>query len=916
MSKYNFHVVSHTHWDREWHLPFERFRIALVEVIDRVLDLLENNPSYKYFMLDGQTIVIDDYLEIKPGAEVRLRRLVKKGKLSIGPWYVLADMFLPSGEALIRNLLLGKEISERMGGRTNCGYLPDVFGFSSQIPQILRGFNLDNAQIYRGVGSNITSTEFFWESPDGSKVLTVYLPSGYYNFNLDGLNVKKILEKANNAVELMVKWSTTKHSLMMNGTDHYYADGNLPDKLAMLSKNFPNGKFLHSTLEEYVKSVKEEIKTKNIQLRFCTGEFRENRPARITPGVISTRIYLKQANAKVQTLLERYTEPLSVFSFLSGSKYDREILKQEWKYLIQNHPHDSICGCSVDEVHSEMMNRFSKAEQISQGLIQRSINFICKEINTGKQNGIPLVVFNTLQFQRKSPAKCKVFLPFENDFDLIDSKGKSIPIKIINQNGVNLKYVYQYERWSVASNMAYQDGTKKIDTDIANSKDLELAYSSDDPAASLRYFETDLEFVASDIPSLGWKTYYIVKRRNRPVGSNIKSGKDFIENEFYRLKVDRNGRLILLDKLTHTVFKNINYFVNGSDAGDEYNYSPAVHDKIFCSTDFPVDVEIESYQPVKVCIHLRYRMRLPKSLSDDRRTRDKKLIDFPVETVISLYPGIKRVEFETVVDNTVKDHRLRVAFNTPIHAECSYALNPFDCVKRKIFISEEAKIGKMQINLEAGEELEVASFPQSGFIDISDESSGLCLIAEGIPEYEILPGKNRNGVTMQLTLIRAVGWLSRSDLITRKGNAGPTHETPDAQCIGVNRFSYAITSHKGMPPNGKIVNEFLSHNTPVKAVQTYSHKGHLSSVGSFFEISGEGVVLSALKLSEERESVVIRLYNITDKITMPVISSMLPIKQANMLNLQEDVLYPIKVKDGKIQLEISRKKIVTLEIFI
>src|ERR1700687_2098257 len=178
----HFVVVPHTHWDREWYQPFQDFRSRLVRLMDRLLDLLERDTAFAHFHLDGQTIVLEDYLEIRPQNRARLRRLISAGRNAIGPWYVLPDEFLVSGESIVRNLQIGHRIAGEFGGSAKVGYLPDQFGHIAQMPQILAGFNIDCAAVCCGVGADVTQTLFIWEGLDGTRVFTAFMPrSGYSN---------------------------------------------------------------------------------------------------------------------------------------------------------------------------------------------------------------------------------------------------------------------------------------------------------------------------------------------------------------------------------------------------------------------------------------------------------------------------------------------------------------------------------------------------------------------------------------------------------------------------------------------------------------------------------------------------------------------------------------------------------------
>ena len=171
----HLYFVVHTHWDREWYQPFQQMRARLVTMADRMIALVESGevPSFHF---DGQTVVLDDYLEVRPEMARRLKALIRAGKIQVGPWYVLADSFLVSGESLIRNLEIGRAAARKFGGPLELGYLPDQFGHCAQLPQILAGFGFRTAVLWRGVDASVARNRFVWEAPDGSSVLTAYLP--------------------------------------------------------------------------------------------------------------------------------------------------------------------------------------------------------------------------------------------------------------------------------------------------------------------------------------------------------------------------------------------------------------------------------------------------------------------------------------------------------------------------------------------------------------------------------------------------------------------------------------------------------------------------------------------------------------------------------------------------------------------
>jgi alpha-mannosidase len=309
----DIHVISHTHWDREWYLTHEQFRFRLVALIDRLLDLLDADPSYKYFHLDGQTIVLEDYLEIRPEQGTRLRKAIADGRILIGPWYVMPDEFLVSGESLVRNLLRGHRISREFGTAMPVGYLPDLFGHVGQMPQIWRQFGFDNTILWRGFGG--ASAEYWWDAPDGSQLLMMHLPpEGYCNATRIVFDPDAMMARAKEKVDFERGRTRTGQALLMNGVDHVEPHTAIPALVEQLSA-IPGQRARHSTLPDYVAAVRTAVETERPALETIVGELRSGTDyANLLPGVLSARVYLKQQNAHVQTLLESYAEPLSVFA--------------------------------------------------------------------------------------------------------------------------------------------------------------------------------------------------------------------------------------------------------------------------------------------------------------------------------------------------------------------------------------------------------------------------------------------------------------------------------------------------------------------------------------------------------------------------------------------------------------------------
>lgn len=357
-----YHFISHTHWDREWYQTFEQFRYRLVNLIDKLLDLLDSHPSFKHFHLDGQTIVLEDYYALRPGNQARLEQYIREGRILVGPWYQQNDLFLTSGESTIRNLIEGIRTSRRLGGEMKVGYLPDHFGLIGQMPQILKDIGIDNCVHGRGYDVQKHKLPFYyWRSPDGSVVTGLNL---YYWYNsaqrlpIDTAELKSIFEFLREREE---KINSTGHYAMMNGVDHMEAQDDLPEVLDKLRDMYGNElEFVHDTLPNYVRCVQGHMASQpKGTYPVISGERREGHEYSILAGTLSSRIYIKQANMTCHDLVEKYMEPLSAWCAMMGlDAYETDTIGYCWKPYMHNHPHDSICGCSQDAVHDQMMDRF------------------------------------------------------------------------------------------------------------------------------------------------------------------------------------------------------------------------------------------------------------------------------------------------------------------------------------------------------------------------------------------------------------------------------------------------------------------------------------------------------------------------------------------------------------------------------
>lgn len=255
--KKKIYIISHTHWDREWNQPFQHFRKRLIDMMDELIETLETDPEYRFFTFDGQTIILEDYLEIKPENKERLAKLIKDGKIIIGPWYVMGDEAMPSGESLIRNLIKGHQIAREFGAEPlKVGYVTDIFGHTGQLPQILQGFGIESALLTRGMG-DFMGSEFEWEAPDGSKVLGLkkdedrtysdfYFAVRWPFFGRD-YDRNELTERFKKHLEYISSRSAADILLMMDGVDNIDVEKKLPWILNILRENFKDAEISRNT---------------------------------------------------------------------------------------------------------------------------------------------------------------------------------------------------------------------------------------------------------------------------------------------------------------------------------------------------------------------------------------------------------------------------------------------------------------------------------------------------------------------------------------------------------------------------------------------------------------------------------------------------------------------------------------------
>lgn len=913
------HVVSHTHWDREWYLPFQTFRARLVAVVDRVLDLLEWDPGYHHFLLDGQAVALEDYLEIRPEAAPRVRRLVEAGRLSIGPWSVLPDQFLVSGEATARNLLLGRASCAALGGASAAGYMPDTFGHIAQLPQILRKAGLDSFIYWRGHGDEAEGlgTEWLWEAPDGSRVLAVNQWGGYCNASALGYNVIwEILVGRRPDLELAARQFLERLGrvaaasrgavwLMNNGCDHHPPQPELPEILARVRELAPGLEVRHGSLPQFL----EHLRAQGRELPAWRGELRAGRQAHLLSGVLSARMYLKQQNDGCQRLLAEELEPLEVLSRHSGGFHLAPGLAREaWRLLLRNHPHDSICGCSTDEVHREMESRFAQVRQLGEEALRQLQTAVTSVFapSAADDTQTCLTAWNPLPFPRRDPLRRWVVLLPEDrpveELELVDGEGRSLPFQVLERHWLERFWGIDYR---ACREWREQDRMLRGYLELYGPR---IVREPGAPGLTDQFVL--LEF-APELPALCWRHFHLRPRREgavavlpaqRRVEAALLSAEGAcMENPWLKLWLRPDGRFDLLHKGSGRRWEGLGLLEDGEDAGDEYDGSPAASSDVRTSAGLRGLLFLDEATEARACLRAELRWPLPAALRADRSSRREETMELPVTLRLSLAGDQPLVDVEITVDNTVKDHRLRF-------------LAPTTLVEPRFLTHGQFELRERPLDLPAGEDWvqpPQGTTPVQEFALLEGEEGGLALFNLGLPEVEAR--RTEGGVELAQTLLRGVEWLSRDDLSSRRRqNAGPTLHTPEAQCLGRHTFHLALLPYSG-DWRSAAVREWSRRWRVAPLLRQGVAAGRLPEPAPLLEQSRPDVVeITAVKRAQDGPGWVVRLANLAAEPVEECLVLAAPPRTVWRTSLLEDREEPLAVEGRRVPLTLGPGEILTL----
>ncbi|MCL2828057.1 MAG: glycosyl hydrolase-related protein [Oscillospiraceae bacterium] len=930
------YILPHTHWDREWRYPIWKTRALLVRFMDELLEILDKDEQYRCFLMDGQVVPVLDYLEIKPQNREKVCAYISQGRIAVGPWYTLSDLYPVDGECLVRNLLWGTRVASELGGCLGVGYNSFGWGQTAQFPQIYAGFGIDFIICAKRVSTErAPESEFMWQAPDGTTVLTSRLGEharanfyfnaylkGKYNVNCFSADFRYDPEGAGAAIhnaasdrmdedffvirpklsydkEALAEgfadaWEATDDSVLENyrlfldGTDFSTPQSQISAMRSDLSKLVQDTDFLHCRLDEYAQVLRENTDLE--QLRVICGELRDGPAGECSGNALSSRIYLKIANKRAQNALLVWAEPLSTALWTLGGAYQGGMLEKAWDYLLKSHPHDSINGVTQDKTADDVQYRLAQALEIGQVVTDEAIADLARglDLSAFDKNAILLLVYNPAPYPVKEIGKVCVATPACDqvwDFTAHDTTtGEQLQVQEISRD--------------------------------------EKAYPVHDAEARPWPFISHRHLCYIDfgkLPAMGYKVIEIVPQQRfgpdkfywlpmrRAVPGNILVGNHVLENEHLRAEFNPNGTIRLTHKETGKVYDDLHYFEDAGDVGNYWAYYPPYHNQIHTTKGSAARLWNEDNGPLSATVAVEYTMRIPSGAEESiygvrgRGRRSDELVEMEIVSRFTLTRDAKRLEVHTTIDNNAKNHRLRIAFPTGIQAECAHAAGHFT-VDQRPKVNQPAADGSYWP--------EMQTLPMQGFVDVSDGEKGLALLNDCLTEYELA---NDELNTLYLTLFRAMGNM----IVTWWEAVGKNDSQDGSQLLRKMEFHYAIYPHIGDWSDGTVYRQMQGVNAATGCWQlSGGETGELPLTKSFCAISNSNMILSAYKRAENGQNMILRLFNPTSDRQEGTITLGFPVKKAWKCKLNEERLGDLAVSGDSLTVGVGGGEIFTVELSV
>lgn len=948
MKKYLMHVISGTHWDREWRHTAEQSKPRLVDLVDRMMDTLEKRPDYKCYCLDGGMVVIEDYLTIRPENKDRLKKLIQSGRVQLVNWYTLPETFTVAPEAIIRNVHLGQKMAAEFGKAMASGYTATGYGQTSQLPQIYAGFGIQNAIFYRGTNKYYPPKPlYWWEGIDGTRILGLrtfdevtrtnwffyvhqplvvnkaprdlsytYETSHFPTHTCDALLYERGLRllretpqfsqdpiALKKAVQMIVEqakpYAIGRHLLALNMEDNDTPFELLPDMIRALNEVSDEVEFVQNSIDEYMKTILADQDLAALPIH--RGELRCPAVEEGFNGLLgathSSRVKLKILNEQSETSLIHLAEPLAAVAAVFGYEYPKTYLDRAWKYLLLNHAHDSICGAAVDQAHEDMLYNFSVATHCGYETAARSMANLALEINTAKvfrPGDQTIIIYNSLPYARKKVIQVAIDLPkgaggegFRDPCTGVGSnnKGDIEYFDIVDADGNSVCY-------ELLTKENIQIGVERfLDTNGIRM------------AATRRKALVEVE-----VPAMGYTTY-AVRPRARKYIPQPETGPDrpllarengVLENEWLKVQINSNGTFNLLHKPSGHKMEQMHYFTDKGEVGNAHLAAEPQSNSTQTSLGAHAEITMVESNTLRGIYRIDLTLNIPAGATLDGKYRLSELKPLPITVWLTVEKGLPYLKIKTRLNNQCRDHKLQVNFPSAIYTDEVWVESAFAVEKRGIR------------HTITGDNFEpfYAFQPMQNFVDISNGKIGIAVLNKGLREYEIRDDKQR---TIAITLLR-----THRAYMTANNNMTPDEleKYPGQQSLGVLEYHYALYPHTGGWDIGGVLQQAYDHKVPLLALQTVpNEQGRLPHQASFISIQpADKVMLSALKQSDDGKGLIVRLWNSSSQMIKTELKTVLPVVSAQLTKLDETPLSTLAVHDGKMMFDCGPHKIITLKL--
>ena len=939
--KYQMHVISGTHWDREWRHTAEQSKLRLVDLMDNIINILETKESYKCFCVDGGMIVIEDYLTIRPENKERIKKLIESKKMWVVNWYTLPETNTVAPESLVRNLLWGHKMSKEFGGGMKSGYTATSYGQPSQLPQIYQGFGIDTAIFYRGTNKYVIKTPLFnWVGADGSKLDTLrtfdevtrtnwffYVhnpivlgkPSKDLSYTYDrsqipvhmsdmGLYEKAfvllhedfdynhdeaVIKKGINAIrEQAEPYAIGNNLLALNMEDNDEPYRYLPEMMEDMNKISEDIEFKQTSMDEYMDQIRKDVNrdemyTHNGELRYTTMEY--NNFNSLLGATHSSRIKLKILNDRVENYLLNLAEPLASFASYYGREYPRTNLNRAWESLLKCHAHDSICGAAVDRAHEDMLYNFSISQTVAEEVTARSVITLYNAVDSAAdfaEDDHIITLYNTLPYARKQ------IVPL-----VIDTPKGGTKIKV--DTGVDGMGAADEFYDIVDANGNFIPYTELSCEDIKIGVEREMDTKAIKFAAKRRRI-----LIEAELPATGYTTYALRFRGPKfeyfpQIGDDrklIARDNGTLENENLKVKLNSNGTFSLTYKKTGRTMENMHYFTDSGETGSAHVSVQPVRNFVNTSHGCVANITMMESNLQRGTFKVELTLKVPAAATYDSKDRFTETKEIPVTYFLTLEKGSNFLKVKTVLTNEARDHKLCVNFPSGIKTDWAVSESAWDVAKRTIKWTEDGD----------NQEKFFPFQPMQNFVDVSDGTEGLAILNKGLREYEVQDDEDR---TIKLTLLR-----TQRAYMTANGDMIPEEY---AKYIGQHSFGkleyeYAIYPHMGDWAEGRVLQNAYDFKVDIKAIKGVTKSGVLPTTASLITVNPvDKVMVAAIKQAEDGEGTVIRVWNTTGEDLDLEVSTILPVKAVKEVRLDETFIRDVDFADGKFAVKMGAHKVMT-----